>query len=243
MLKQQLQQKLQQKLSPQQIQVIRLLELTAIELEERIKQELIDNPALDEGAEEHENPDTDEFGNEDTDASAESAEDISMGDYLTEDDIPDYKLEADNFSKDQKHEDIPFSGGSTFHDFLLKQLGERNLSEQDAKIAEYIIGNIDDNGYLQRPLSAISDDLIFQVGIDISTERLEDLLQMIQDFEPVSSRSVQICAKMFLIADSERHEGTPAALLAYKIIDKSFDEFTKKHYDKIQKQYNVSEEN
>ena len=101
MLKQQLQQKLQQKLSPQQIQVIRLLELTAIELEERIKQELIDNPALDEGAEEHENPDTDEFGNEDTDASAESAEDISMGDYLTEDDIPDYKLEADNFSKDQ----------------------------------------------------------------------------------------------------------------------------------------------
>ena len=98
MLKQQLQQKLQQKLSPQQIQVIRLLELTAIELEERIKQELIDNPALDEGAEEHENPDTDEFGNEDTDASAESAEDISMGDYLTEDDIPDYKLEADNFS-------------------------------------------------------------------------------------------------------------------------------------------------
>ena len=114
MLKQQLQQKLQQKLSPQQIQVIRLLELTAIELEERIKQELIDNPALDEGTEEHEHSDTDEFGNEDTDASAESAEDISMGDYLTEDDIPDYKLEADNFSKDQKHEDIPFSGGSTF---------------------------------------------------------------------------------------------------------------------------------
>ena len=240
MLKQQLQQKLQQKLSPQQIQVIRLLELTAIELEERIKQELIDNPALDEGAEEHENPDTDEFGNEDPDASAESAEDISMGDYLTEDDIPDYKLEADNFSKDQKHEDIPFSGGSTFHDFLLKQLGERNLSEQDAKIAEYIIGNIDDNGYLQRPLSAISDDLIFQVGIDISTERLEDLLQMIQDFEPagVGASNLREC----LLLQLERHEGTPAALLAYKIIDKSFDEFTKKHYDKIQKQYNVSEE-
>jgi len=228
MLKQQLQQKLQQKLSPQQIQVIRLLELTAIELEERIKQELIDNPALDEGAEEHENPDTDEFGNEDTDASAESAEDISMGDYLTEDDIPDYKLEADNFSKDQKHEDIPFSGGSTFHDFLLKQLGERNLSEQDAKIAEYIIGNIDDNGYLQRPLSAISDDLIFQVGIDISTERLEDLLQMIQDFEPagVGASNLREC----LLLQLERHEGTPAALLAYKIIDKSFDEFIMTKY-------------
>ena len=115
MLKQQLQQKLQQKLSPQQIQVIRLLELTAIELEERIKQELIDNPALDEGREEHENSDTDDFGNEETD-SHESAEEISMGDYLTEDDIPDYKLEADNFSKDKKHEDIPQNQEKTRED-------------------------------------------------------------------------------------------------------------------------------
>ena len=240
MLKQQLQQKLQQKLSPQQIQVIRLLELTAIELDERIKQEVVDNPALEEGNNEPQS-DTDTFGDDmqNEEGSNESAEDISLGDYRSEDDIPDYKLEADNFSQKDRREEIPFSGNSSFHDNLLKQLGLRNLSEQEYKIAEYIIGNIDDNGYLQRPLSAISDDLIFQVGIDVSIEKLEELLQLIQDFEPagVGASNLREC----LLLQLERRPATPANLLAYKIIDESFDEFSKKHYDKILKQYGIDE--
>ena len=220
-LKQQLQQKLQQKLSPQQIQLIRLLELTEVEFEERVQQELVDNPALEEGREESldslndYNPNADEDGNP-----TESAEELSLGDYRTEDDIPDYRLEADNFSKDDKKEDIPFVSASSFHDYLESQLGEQPLDETSYQIAQYIIGNIDDNGYLQRPIQAITDDLIFQVGLDVPVSQVEDILQMIQEFE----------------------EGTPANLLAYKIVDQMFDEFSKKHYDKIMRQCNVSEE-
>ena len=183
-LKQQLQQKLQQKLSPQQIQLIRLLELTEVEFEERVQQELVDNPALEEGREESldslndYNPNADEDGNP-----TESAEELSLGDYRTEDDIPDYRLEADNFSKDDKKEDIPFVSASSFHDYLESQLGEQPLDDTSYQIAQYIIGNIDDNGYLQRPIQAITDDLIFQVGLDVPVSQVEDILQMIQEFE------------------------------------------------------------
>lgn len=104
---------------------------------------------------------------------------------------PDYRLEADNFSRKERREEIPFSGNSSFHDFLERQLGERSLTDQETKIAEYIIGNIDDNGYLQRPIAAISDDLIFQIGIDVSVEKLDELLQLIQDFEPAGVGAVQ----------------------------------------------------
>lgn len=234
MLKQQLQQKLQQKLSPQQIQIIRLLELTELELEERVKQELVENPALEEGGEslypENESQD---------DGPQESAEELSLADYRNEDDIPDYRLEADNFSRNEHREEIPFSGNSSFHDFLERQLGERSLTDQETKIAEYIIGNIDDNGYLQRPIAAISDDLIFQVGIDVSVEKLDGLLQLIQDFEPagVGASNLREC----LMLQLERKEGNPATLLAYNILENSFEEFTKKHYDKIIRQYEITE--
>lgn len=240
-LKQQLQQKLQQKLSPQQIQLIRLLELTEVEFEERVQQELVDNPALEEGREESldslndYNPNADEDGNP-----TESAEKLSLGDYRTEDDIPDYRLEADNFSKDDKKEDIPFVSASSFHDYLESQLGEQPLDDTSYQIAQYIIGNIDDNGYLQRPIQAITDDLIFQVGLDVPVSQVEDILQMIQEFEPagVGASNLREC----LLLQLERHEGTPANLLAYKIVDQMFDEFSKKHYDKIMRQCNVSEE-
>ena len=234
MLKQQLQQKLQQKLSPQQIQIIRLLELTELELEERVKQELVENPALEEGGEslypENESQD---------DGPQESAEELSLADYRSEDDIPDYRLEADNFSRKERREEIPFSGNSSFHDFLERQLGERSLTDQETKIAEYIIGNIDDNGYLQRPIAAISDDLIFQIGIDVSVEKLDELLQLIQDFEPagVGASNLREC----LMLQLERKEGNPATLLAYNILENSFEEFTKKHYDKIIRQYEITE--
>ena len=183
MLKQE--QKLQQRqtLSPQQIQAIRLLELPEIELEEQIKQELIDNPALDEG-EEHISPedegDTTSGENEDS-SSDESAEDLMMGDYNNNDEIPSY-LDRELPGENSPREEIPVSGGTTFHDYLLEQLHLRELSDQDKHVAENIIGNIDDNGYLQRTLPAISDDLMFQVGLDIRVEKLGELLQIIHSF-------------------------------------------------------------
>lgn len=239
-LKQQLQQKLQQKLSPQQIQLIRLLELTEIEFEERVQQELVDNPALEEGREE--NPDNLNEFNDNTDEDGnpgESAEELTLGDYRDEDDIPDYRLEASNFSKDDRREEIPFVSASSFHDFLESQLGELPLSETDHQIAQYIIGNIDDNGYLQRPIQAISDDLIFQVGLDVPVSRVETILQIIQEFEPagVGASNLREC----LLLQLERREGTKSNLLAYKIIDQMFDEFSKKHYEKIMRQCEISE--
>ena len=221
-----------------------MLELTEIELEERVKQELVDNPALEEGSDDSPVGELAELPESDTDVDEygqplESAEEMSLADYRTEDDIPDYRLEADNFSRDDKHDDIPFVSASSFHDFLESQLGERSMNETDRKIAEYIIGNIDENGYLQRPLAAISDDLLFQAGVDVGQDRLEEILQVIQDFEPagVAASSLREC----LLLQLERREGTPANLLAYKIIDESFDAFTKKHYDKLLKLYGVDE--
>ena len=176
-LKQQLQQKLQQKLSPQQIQLIRLLELTEIEFEERVQQELVDNPALEEGREEI--PDSiNEFdANADEDGNpGESAEELTLGDYRTEEDIPDYRLEADNYSKDDKKEDIPFVSASSFHDYLESQLGELSLDETSYQIAQYIIGNIDDNGYLQRPATGRLGVLVVGVGGAVATTMITGTL-------------------------------------------------------------------
>lgn len=230
MLRQHLQQKLQQKLSPQQIQLIRLLELPAIELEERIKHELEENPALEEGAdpvddfEASDDPGTDEMAANDSDL------DISLGDYLTEDDIPDYKLREMHERTEQK-EDIPFSVSQSLNESLLQQLGLRDLSEKEMKIAEYIIGNIDDDGYLRRDLSAIADDLIFQEGQDVEVKDVEEMLYVIQDFEPlgVGARSLQEC----LLIQLEKKEPSPVTELAIQVLKNYFDEFTRKHYDKI----------
>lgn len=235
------QQKLQQRLSPQQIQIMRLLELNELEMEERVKQELVDNPALEEGREYSEDESFSEAANLDEDGHPiESPEQISLGDYSNEDDIPDYRLGTNNYSPDSKQERVPVSVESTFHDFLCEQLGMRSLSETDCKIAEYIIGNIDDNGYLQRPLASISDDLIFQVGLEVSTGKVNEILQIIQDFEPagVGASSLQEC----LLLQLERRSGTSSNMLAYRIVNEMFDAFSKKHYDKIIKQLCVTED-
>ena len=199
MLKQQLQQKLQQKLSPQQIQLIRLLELPAIELEERIKHELEDNPALEEGKEIADDFDrTDEGGEElaanEMEGESETDTDLSLGDYMSEDDIPDYKLRELN-ERAEKKEDVPFSVSESLNEYLLQQLGLRDLPEKQVKIAEYIIGNIDDDGYLRRDLSAIADDLVFQAGQDVTEKEIETVLAIIQDFDPagVGARNLQEC--------------------------------------------------
>lgn len=240
MLKQQLQQKLQQKLSPQQIQLIRLLELPAIELEERIKHELEDNPALEEGKEMADDFErTDDEGVDDISTNETDAEtDLSLGDYMSEDDIPDYKLREIS-ERTERKEDIPFSVSQSLNEYLLQQLGLRDLPEKEVKIAEYIIGNIDDDGYLRRELSAIADDLVFQAGQDVDEKEIEEVLTIIQDFDPagVGARNLQEC----LLLQLNRKEVNVETEMAIHILTDYFEEFIRKHYDKIMRGLNISE--
>lgn len=239
MLRQHLQQKLQQKLSPQQIQLIRLLELPAIELEERIKHELEENPALEEGTDAVDDFDVNDDAGADEMVANDADLDISLGDYLTEDDIPDYKLREMHERTEQK-EDIPFSVSQSLNESLLQQLGLRDLSEKEMKIAEYIIGNIDDDGYLRRDLNAIADDLVFQEGQDVEEKDVEEMLRVIQDFEPlgVGARSLQEC----LLIQLEKKDPTPVTELAIQVLKEYFDEFTRKHYDKILRGLSIDED-
>ena len=242
MLKQQLQQKLQQKLSPQQIQLIRLLELPAIELEERIKHELEENPALEEGKDFLDDLDRSENEGESFevhDSDLTVVESIDLGDYRTEDDIPDYKL-RELTERAEKKEEIPFSVSESLNEYLLQQLGLRDLSERHVKIAEYIIGNIDDNGYLRRDLSAIADDLIFQAGLDVTEQDIEEVLSVIQDFEPVGvgARDLQEC---LLLQLTKQDEDTTKGL-AIRILTEFFEEFIRKHYDKIMRGLELDED-
>ncbi len=236
MISQSLQQRLQQKLSPQQIQVIKLLEIPNLELEERIHQELEENPALEEGKEEVTSDDI----NADENPDGGNNDDMDLEEYMQDDDIPDYKLQSSNSSKDDRKEDIPFSIGMTFHEYLIDQLHLRNLSERDQALAEYIIGNIDDEGYLRRDVEAMVDDIVFQLAIEVTDEEILNLLKIVQDFEPagVGARDLQEC----LLLQIKRREQTESVEIAHKVIENLFDEFTKKHYEKIIKKLGVSEE-
>ena len=238
MLKQQLQQKLQQKLSPQQIQLIRLLELPTIELEERVKHELEDNPALEEGKEPMDDDHADVEDNENEESADEMDTDLSLGDYSTEDDIPEYKL-REMTERAERKEDVPFSASQSLNEFLSQQLGLRDLPERQVKIAEYIIGNIEDDGYLRRDLSAIADDLIFQTGQDADVKEIESLLKVIQDFEPagVGARDLREC----LLIQLDKKTKTPVTDMAIRVLKEFFEEFTRKHYDKIMRGLDIDE--
>lgn len=236
MLKQQLQQKLQQKLSPAQIQVIKMLEVPTLELEERIRQEIEENPALEEGAETNDDEFDEDFNNED----GGNNDDFDIDDYVADDDIPDYKLKVNNSSKDDKHEDIPFSAGMTFHENLMDQLGLLQLSEHDHQLAEYVIGNIDEEGYLRRTPESMVDDIVFQSGIQTTDDEMYRVVSLIQKFDPagVGATTLQEC----LLLQLERKTQTTEIRQAIKIIVDYFEEFSKKHYDKITKALNIDEE-
>jgi RNA polymerase sigma-54 factor len=230
MLKQQLQQKLQQKLSPAQIQVIKMLEVPTLELEERIRQELEENPALEEGAEaDNDSDNEDDFNSED----GGNNDDIDLDEYMADDDIPDYKLKANNTSKDDKYEEIPFSVGMTFHEFLIDQVGLLQLSEKDRLLTEYVIGNIDDEGYLRRTPEAMVDDIVFQAGIQTSDEEMYRIINLVRQFDPagVAATNLQEC----LLLQLERKDQTESTKLAKRLITEYFEEFSKKHFDKIQR--------
>ncbi len=238
MLKQRLQQKLLQKLSPQQIQMIKLLEIPAVQLEQRIKKELEENPVLEEGADEQSDQDQDQELEETAD---QDQEEFALEDYMEDDEIPSYKLNAQNYSKDDKQEEIPFSGGSSFSEHLSEQMGLRKLDEKQELLGEYIIGNIDEDGYLRRELEAISDDLAFTFGMETSYEQLHEVLMIIQDFDPpgVGARSLQEC--LMLQLEREGFED-PEEEIAHKILKFHFSEFTNKHYDKIINRLSIKEE-
>jgi len=254
MLSQNLQLKLQQKLSPQQILLMKLLQIPAVGLEQRIKQEIEENPALEVDApeveemdmdqnSEEETPETDEYGETvELDNYKEEREEFDLNDYL-EDDIPSYNLKTNNHSPDDRHYEIPFVAGVSFHDLLINQLGIRNLTEDQLKIGTYIIGNIDESGYLERSTDAIVDDLAFTQNITTDKNEVESILKIIQEFDPsgVGARNLQEC---LMIQLQRKQSAAPSEVIALsiKIIRRYFNEFTKKHYTKIMKRAEITEE-
>jgi RNA polymerase sigma-54 factor len=244
MLKLSQQQKLLQKLSPQQIQLMKLLQVPTIALEQRIKQEIEENPALDDGIEAEAKDEQVEYLEEDqqTQEEKDNADDeFDFSDYLDDDDTPDYKYQVNNHSKDDEDRQIPFVSGTTFHDLLRTQLGMRNIDEKEKQIALFIIGNLDDSGYLRRDLIALVDDLAFTQNIMSDEEEVERVLKIIQSFDPpgVGARDLQEC---LLIQLNKMDLEDEATKIAKQILERFFNEFTKKHYSKIIKRLEITEE-
>ena len=240
MLKQKIQQKFLQKLSPQQIHMIKLLEIPTHQIEERIKKELEENPALEEGAEDEDI--ASEIAEEDRiEEKDRDNEEFTIDDYIDEEDIPDYRFQTKNTSKDdEKKSEIPFSVGYSFHEYLLSQFALRELTEKQKILGEYIIGNIDEDGYLRRELASIVDDMAFLQNTETTEKELEATLKIIQDLEPagVGARTLQ---ESLRIQIAKKDKSQPAIQLAQIILKSCFREFSKKHYDKIIFRLEISE--
>jgi RNA polymerase sigma-54 factor len=218
--------------------MIKLLEIPAMQLEQRIKKEIEENPALEEGAEELPSDQETEEDNYDD----KEQDEFSLDDYLNDEDIPDYRLQSRNYSKEsERKNEIPFSTGSSFHEHLESQVGLRILSDKQKILVEQILGNIDEDGYLRRELDNIVDDLAFTQNILTTEEELEEVLDIVQDLDPagVGARSLREC----LLLQIERKDlEDELVALAHEILDKYFDEFTKKHYDKIKSRLDIDDE-
>ena len=244
MLRQVQTQKLLQKLSPQQIQLMKLLQLPTIALEQRIKEEMELNPALEEGVDNDEETNSDLEDENYDDAPADDdnqRDDFSISDYMDDDEGASYKLKVNNTSPDEERKEIPFSIGLTFQDMLESQLGMKNLDDREYQVALYLIGNLDDDGYLRRDLSSIVDDIAFSQNITTTETELNELLKIIQDFDPagVGARDLQEC---LLIQLKRKEVQTMIVELATEVVEKQMDEFSKKHYDKIAKKLDIDDE-
>jgi RNA polymerase sigma-54 factor len=232
-----------QTLSPQQILAVKLLELPTVELEERIHSELLDNPALEEGkehTEEAEGHEDDYPADENEESGTDYNDDLSLGDYRTEDDIPDYKLQENNRSKGETPEEIPFSDSVSFYETLKEQLDMQDLTPEEKQLGEYLIGSLDDDGLLRKTTEALMDELAIYQGIYTTPEQLEHILSIIQDFDPagIGARSLQEC----LLLQIKRKENSPLKQIEYDIINKCCDDFTKKNKDKILQKLGITEE-
>jgi RNA polymerase sigma-54 factor len=237
-----LQQKLQQKLSPQQIQLMKLLQVPTALLEERVKEEMEDNPALEMGEERAEQDEI--MPEESTEELQESEdEDLQFSDYDDEDDIAEYRLKDDHVPELQESGSIPHPVDSTLHEQMVAQLGLLNLDTIQEKIAEQIIGSIDDDGYLRRDTNSIVDDLAFKQNIITEADDVEAVINMIQHFDPpgIAARNVQECL-LIQLRKKINVNPTPGLKTASRIIDFHFDEFTKRHYEKIMRSLEISEE-
>lgn len=230
-----------QTLSPQQILVVKLLELPTVELEERIHSEILDNPALEEGRDmpEHEEEGHTEYA-DDEEGTTGSNEDLSLGDYSNEDDIPDYKLQEHNRSREGVAEEIPFSDAVSFYEILNDQLRMQELTEEQREIADYLVGSLDDDGLLRKSMESILDELAIYRGIYTTEEELEHLLKVIQDFDPagIGARSLQEC----LLLQIQRKADSPLKQIELEIIGKYCDEFTRKNKERIMQRMGISEE-
>ena len=242
MLKQNLSFKLQQKLSPQQIQLMKMLQLPTMEMEQRIKDEMAENPALEEGEEgdqdEQEEEAAEQMETEETEKD-DDRDDIDLSDYY-DDDTPDYKLQVNNKGRDDEERDTPLAGGNTFQDNLRSQLSLRAIDDRMEILGEHLIGNLDEDGYLRRELDAIVNDLAFTANIMTTKEELEKVLKEVQALDPVGTgaRDLREC----LLLQLERMPHAVDTLTAKAIVDKHFDAFTKKHYDKIMERLEIDEE-
>tara|TARA_R110002020_G_scaffold444826_2_gene656471 strand:+ start:39 stop:1493 length:1455 start_codon:yes stop_codon:yes gene_type:complete len=241
MLKQQLSFKLSQKLSPQQIQLMKLIQLPTQAFEQRVKQELEENPALDSGKEEIKD-EFDEFDNTaDEDYDSETTEvDINVDDYLSDDEIPNYRLNANNYSADDEDKQIPYASGTSFTQHLVNQLNTFRLNEEEHEIAIFLIGSIDDSGYLRRSLTDVMDDLAFTQNVYTTEDKIEKILRIVHDLDPagVGARSLEEC----LLIQLKRKEPTESVSLAIDILTKAFDHFTKKHYKKLTAKFDITED-
>ncbi len=239
MLKQGLYQKLQQKLTPQQIQLMKLIQLPTIEFEQRLKQEIEENPALEEGKYEEIKDEFDNQQDYEDDNEIIEAPDINIDEYLSDDEIPEYRLRANNYSSDDEEKRVPYAQGESFTQYLKSQLSAFPLSETRRKIAEFLIGSINDNGYLRRDIIEIVDDLAFTHNVMTTEDEVEKVLKLIQELDPpgVGARNL----KETLLIQLRRKKTNKARELAVKILETGFDYFINKKYKKLLSKFEITE--
>jgi RNA polymerase sigma-54 factor len=242
MLKQQLNFKLSQKLSPQQIQLMKLIQLPTQAFEERLKQEIEENPALDTGKEDSDSID-DDLSNEFDDSGTEKieAEDINIDEYLSDDEIPNYKTQANNYSADDEEKNVPYAAGTSFHQSLKNQLNTYSFDDEERSIAEFLVGSIDDSGYIRRDILDLVDDLAFTANVFTTEEKVIGILKkVIHTLDPigVGARDLKEC----LVIQLKRKDNSKIRTLAIAILETAFDHFVKKHYKKLQEKFNISTE-
>jgi len=242
MLKQSLNLKLLQKLSPQQIQLMKLIQLPTQDFEQKLEQELEENPALESGELSNEYDDSNDNYDDYNDGDSETinAEDINIDEYLSDDEIPNYKTQANNYSSDDEDKQIPYASGTTFTQALKNQIRTYTLTEEEELITDFLIGSIDESGYIRRDLLDILDDLAFTQNVFTTIEELERLLKIVQQLDPpgVAARDLKEC----LIIQLKRKGEKPSVNLAIDILEQAFDHFVKKHYSKLTQKFHVTKD-
>ena len=231
-MKQYLKLKLSQKLSPQQIQLMKLIQLPTLDFEQKIQREIEENPALEQNqnsSDENDQENHDEYSDSD---------DINIDDYINYDDTPSYKLNSNN-SRGQEEKNIPFSSGISFTQHLISQLKPISLSEKKMKIAEFLVGSIDESGYIRHELDEIIDDLAFTQNIIVDKPELTEVLKIIQDFDPAGVGALSL--KECLLIQLKRKRKANSVDLAIEIIENSFEQFSKKHFEKLMDKYSIDE--